>query len=100
MTEEKKSCAQCKFCLLEDVGYSNYTVENTLFFCLKDAHPEDGFDSWYREADKLAYAEKCQQFEPGIPIELDVEQEALDDLSYYDEEQLKLLAKHLGRGLK
>ena len=43
----KLECTDCRFCLLEDYGYSNYTTEGTYVHCLLNKHPEGGFDQFY-----------------------------------------------------
>lgn len=86
-----KSCADCRFCLFQDEGYSNYTVENTTFHCMKGAHPADGFDRFYGKDKRLDFAETCLAFEAGEAIFLDVEREDIRDLT---EDQKQLLASY------
>lgn len=71
----KRSCNECRYALFEDYGYSNYTVEGTLFHCLKKSHPEDGFDRWYGEDKRLDFAKECGDFSRGEPVEMDVDRE-------------------------
>jgi hypothetical protein len=78
---QPRKCDGCKFGLFQDTGYSSYTVEGTDFFCLLNAHPDDGFDAWYREDGRLTFAAECPKFEAGEPISLDVEQEDMVDLT-------------------
>ena len=55
-----KSCETCRFCLLEDYGWSNYTTEGTTVLCLKRLHPEkEGFDHRDGEDVRFNFAEKC-----------------------------------------
>lgn len=84
-----KACDECKFCLLEDQGYSNWTVDGTLVYCLKGRHPELGFDRWYGESGHLKFAEQCAEFEAGAPVQLDVEREEMP-YSYDDIDSGKL----------
>lgn len=70
-----KSCENCRFCLMQDVGYSNYTVEGIDVHCLKRIHPESGFDKWYGGDERLEFAEKCKGYESGTPVCIDVDQE-------------------------
>ena len=70
-----KSCEECKFCLLEDHGYSNYTVEGTYVHCLKGLHPDGVFDRFYGEAGGLNHAEKCVGYVNGCPVAIDVDRE-------------------------
>lgn len=85
-----KSCENCKFCILKDFGYSNYTVEGTYVICAKDAHPDGTFDRFYGEDKRLQYADKCPHFVDGIPIEVDVECERLNDMDSDDLEIINM----------
>lgn len=76
-----KSCAECKFCLLEDYGYSNYTVEGTYVHCLKKLHPESGFDRFYGQEDRLKFAEECTGYVNGEPVDLDNDRDLLKNYS-------------------
>jgi len=97
MTEQKK-CDECRWALLEDYGYSNYTTEGTYVHCLKNLHPESGWDRFYGEDKRLSFAETCAGFERGEPVQIDVDREELkkyeDPLSSAyttDQEVAKLL---------
>ena len=77
-----KSCEGCRWCFLEDYGYSNYTTEGTQVFCLQSRHPSGlgGFDRFYAEdlggePNPIYFAEQCSSFEKGTPIECDVDKE-------------------------
>lgn len=52
-----KRCTDCKYCVVHDFGYSNYTVEGTNIECLLNKNPHTPFDHWYGEESKLTYAE-------------------------------------------
>lgn len=90
-------CDECKWCLLEDYGYSNYTTEGTYVHCLKNLHPESGFDRWYGEDARLNFAENCGEFFAGEAVSVDVDREALgryeDKLStaYTDDSEVAAL---------
>jgi hypothetical protein len=73
--EEKKTCAQCRWALGDDYGYSNYTTEGAYFHCMKKLHPEDGFDMWYGEEKRLEFAATCSGFEAGEITNLDCDRE-------------------------
>lgn len=73
----KKSCEDCKWALMEDSGYSNYTVENTAFYCLRGLHPDGSFDRYYGEEKKLGFAEQCGSFVKGEHVWIDVDREGL-----------------------
>lgn len=75
------SCGDCRFALLADVGYSNYTVEGTEFYCTIGLHPEDGFDRWYGADERLDFAKECRGFTAGEPIRTDVDGEDFDELT-------------------
>lgn len=83
---DDKTCLGCKFCICQDVGYSNYTVEGTDFLCAKKLHPEGRFDRWYGEDPRLKFAQKCTGFEHGEPIEMDVGHENYDGLTQEQKE--------------
>ncbi len=82
-----KTCNKCKWCVLLDYGYSNYTQEGTYVHCAKKLHPEDGFDRFYGEDDRLKYAEKCAGYEVGSAVDMDVDRENVRDLT---EEELAI----------
>lgn len=70
-----KSCENCAHGATKDFGYSNYTVEETLWVCLKRCHPtlkaesfSDGVSySSYEDsyAKDFEFAEECPQYEEG-----------------------------------
>lgn len=70
-----KKCTQCDHCVLEDTGYSNWTVMGTELHCLEDAHPVPAFDLWYGEDYRTYFAMQCPKFKPTErgPLMLDVE---------------------------
>lgn len=75
------SCLECQFAIFQDEGYSNYTVENTAFLCVKKLHPDGSFDRFYGKDEKLNFGDKCVGKVVGEPIEMDVEQENIADLT-------------------
>lgn len=74
------NCENCKYCVLQDNGYSNYTVEGTDFECRKNVHPNGSFDRWYGDDARLEYAKKCEAYKYGPSIAMDVEHENYDAL--------------------
>lgn len=86
-----KSCANCRFAIFEDHGYSNWTVEGTDFSCAKRVHPDGTFDQFYGEDVRLQYAERCPGFELGDAICLDVDGEQVESLS---DDQKAILKMH------
>lgn len=93
---DPKSCNGCINALFQDEGYSNYTVENTAFLCMKRLHPEAPFDRFYGEDKRLDFAEKCSGFEAGDPIVLDVDGEAREGLGPSEKERLDAFEKSGG----
>lgn len=77
----ERKCTDCKNCLLQDYGYSNWTVEGTSVYCMNGKHPDGEFDKWYGSDKRLLYANECGSFEKGEPQDIDVELENWDDLS-------------------
>ena len=75
------NCNECKFAILEDYGYSNYTVEGTNFRCGINKHPDGVFDHFYGEEKKLEYASDCPFFVVGEAIQIDCEQETVETLN-------------------
>lgn len=59
------TCDVCVHALLEDQGYSNYTVEGTDFTCKLGLNPNGTFDRWYGEDKRLAFAAECPSSEIG-----------------------------------
>ena len=81
MKPQSRVCGDCKFCIFEDYGYSNYTVEGTYFICAKEAHPDGIFDRFYGEDERLKYAEKCPEFTEGECIVMDVDHDNEETLT-------------------
>ena len=75
----KRRCDNCRWAIMQDYGYSNYTVENTNMICAQRAHPEREFDRFYGEDKRLLHAEKCEHYGEGSPVELDVDGENEDE---------------------
>ena len=75
------SCEDCKFGVFYDTGWSNYTVEGTVFICGAFAHPCDDFDVWYGGDPRLNFAPRCPAFVGGDPVRMDVDHEDEPDLS-------------------
>jgi hypothetical protein len=83
-----RKCTECRFHILRDEGYSNYTVEGSSFNCAKGLNPAAPFDNFYSKAKELNFAENCGGFKSGLGLQLDVDGEVLDNLT---EEQQQLL---------
>jgi hypothetical protein len=76
-----KTCNECRFAIFEDFGYSNWTVEGTYMNCAKYKHPDAPFDRFYGTDERLNFAEKCDSFEKGDSIDMDVDREHESDLT-------------------
>lgn len=76
-----KTCSECRWAVFEDFGYSNYTVEGTNFSCMKSLHPAGTFDRFYGEDERLEFADKCDGFNAGEPVEIDCDRESLTNPS-------------------
>lgn len=81
-----RSCNNCKFAVMKDFGYSNYTVEGTQFVCANNCHPNGEFDRFYGEDKRLEFGAECPQYEQGVPIEMDVDEEGLSSLTPEEKE--------------
>lgn len=95
----KKTCDQCKYCLLEDFGYSNYTVDGTEASCILDLNPGLPKDYWYGQEPALNYAEHCSNFTHGEPILVDVDHNEGNLENYTDDPELKALILRRGADL-
>ena len=69
----EKKCSDCVFAIIEDRGYSNWTVTGVELRCSKRLHPNDGFDLWYRKNKEDMFAETCEEFHSGEPVTIDVD---------------------------
>ncbi len=79
MTNQQQ-CDSCKFCVYDDYGYSNWTVEGTTKSCAKGMH--EAFDNFYGN-DKVwsVVPNPCEKKEIGNPIVMDCEGENMDELT-------------------
>lgn len=80
-----KTCGECKNAIFQDTGYSNYSVDGSDFICSLRKHPDGDFDRWYGTDDRLKFAEQCDSFDHGEPVEMDIEQ---DNLAHLTPEQI------------
>lgn len=85
-----KKCTDCRFHILRDEGYSNYTVEGTSFNCAKGLHPKAPFDNYYSKAPELGFAESCSSFTKGEGLHMDVDYEKLESLTPAQREVLDI----------
>lgn len=97
-SDNNQRCGNCKYLIVEDRGYSNYTVTDTYLMCLKNA--DDRFpcpDYYIHESDDpYFWGQECKQFEFGKPIHLDVDLDStLIDYCHGDE-QLKAILNLFG----
>ena len=66
-------CTDCKYCIKQDTGYSNYTVEGCDADCMLRLNPNLPDDTFYGKAESLEFAATCPNFEAGDAVEVDVE---------------------------
>jgi len=85
-----KKCTECHFGILRDQGYSNYTVEGNTFNCAKGLHPAAPFDNFYGHTKENYQAEYCAGYQLGEPLQIDVEEEVLHDLTQDQKDILEL----------
>lgn len=81
MKDNQRTCQKCIYGCHFDFGYSNYTTEGTEFFCAKSKHPDGHFDEFYGDDKRLNYAEKCDTYQEGDGLWMDVEHENLAELT-------------------
>lgn len=98
-----KSCAGCKFLYFQDVGYSNYTVLATEVDCLLSKNPNLGADlpyNWNQNPEKdnwgATSASRCEKYQIGDQISLDVDHEDCPEDSTLDEETLCAFKQYMG----
>jgi hypothetical protein len=84
-------CDACRFCVEQDEGYSNYTVEGVTIKCAKGLHPDGDFDRWYGEDKRLNAVVDCSGYVEGEPLDLDVEGYNLYELNPEEQEVYDLL---------
>ncbi len=89
-------CTDCKFCYEADYGYSNYTVEGTTVYCLKNANPNFPKDRWYGKEPELEFANQCSLFVEGDSVKRYVDDSDEDMLGDPDPEINALLIQFFG----
>lgn len=96
-----KSCIGCKFIYLQDSGWSNWTVENTDVICAKNRNPnlpaegpwdweKEGKDNWPKTQNS-----RCELYDVGQTIHLDVDGEAKPEDFTDDEEVITAIKEQL-----
>lgn len=86
-------CTDCRYCICQDYGYSNYTVEGTTADCLLHLNPELPHDRFYGETPHLEFAEKCEKFSEGTCVDVDCDQESGPLEVYSEDEEIKELLR-------
>jgi len=81
-------CTDCKYCYQQDEGYSNYTVEGTILYCMLSLNPKFPEDSFYTEAPSVFYAGQCEKYTEGAGLEIDVDFEDYNIENYTDDPEL------------
>lgn len=87
------TCNDCKYCIMQDFGYSNYTVEGTEADCLKNQNQRFPVDNWYGHSEEAKYAFECPMFVEGDPVYVDCDQEDGALENYSDDPEVKELLR-------
>jgi hypothetical protein len=82
-------CVECKFCVLEDYGYSNWTVEGTNADCYLNLNPGFPVDNYYGATPEHKFADSCLRYSKGEPIEIDCDHEQGHMLNYVDDPEVR-----------
>ena len=91
--KEELRCTDCRYCLGQDNGYSNFTVEGTEYECLLGMGVEFPVDEWGDGGLKLESAENCNKFSEGNYVWVDVERGDGDLENYSQDPEIKELLK-------
>lgn len=89
-------CTDCKYCIEEDYGYSNWTVEGTSADCLLSLNPKMPVDRAWNLEPELDFAGQCARFTAGEPVSVDCGQEQGDLANYSEDAEVKALLKAWG----
>lgn len=81
-----RSCSDCQFCVYQDHGYSNYTVEGTSISCLVNKFEE--IDE-YSDRNTLGMATDCEYFNQGNHWDLDVNGESFGPTDEWFKNELR-----------
>ena len=92
-----RKCTDRKYCIQDDYGYSNWTVEGTSVDCLLHLNDKFPVDRFYGEVPELLFAKDCPRFIAGNSVEVDVDQEDGDLENYSDDPEIKALLKSYQR---
>jgi hypothetical protein len=87
------NCTQCHWCVLEYYGYSDYTITNIDFTCLKTERSLSDVEGWQYRKDKAAYmgySAKCPLFQKGYAVAVQVEDSYQEVVDRLDSEQANL----------
>lgn len=91
------SCKNCKFRLVIDEGYSNYTVEGSSNYCLKGNNYFPISSDEVLKTNIMLDQHSCEYFKQGSLSGLDVDREDLPALlAEMDEEQREGFEKYCG----
>lgn len=86
-------CTDCKYHITEDYGYSNYTVEGTVIYCLLNKNPKFPCDRGWDLIPEVKFAETCPQFSRGSGVHVDCDKEEGAYENYSDDPEIKDLLK-------
>ena len=106
--EEKKRCFNCRWFAMEDTGYSNYSVQETIVHCLRHLNPAFPMDesySWENENSTSKdheipkFAETCPSYEFSTDqIHLDVDGDDTIEDWKKDKELYELAVEYFKEG--
>lgn len=86
-------CTDCKYCIQQDYGYSNYTVEGTSVDCLLNLNPKFPEDRGYGLEPSIDFAASCSRYTAGESVYVDCDQEDGDLENYSNDPEIKELLK-------
>lgn len=85
------TCNDCKYSIIEDYGYSNYTVEGSDIDCLNGLNPGFPVDNWYGDSKETKFGATCPAFFAGTGVAVDVDRDEGELVNYSDDPEIKVL---------
>lgn len=89
-----KKCSDCRYCIMLEYGYSNWTVEGITVDCLIEKNASMPTDHWYGETPALNVAESCSDYTEGNGVEVDCDRESGELENYSSDEEIKELLRN------
>lgn len=79
--ENSPRCLHCKYCVSQDIGYSEWTITGNLFMCKNDK-----FDAWTLDDEGendiktlKEISDVCNKFAEGVPEEHHIDCDIRDE---------------------